>query len=43
VCLHRRETKATSVSKSAPGYRDSPDAKYKTTGFIAEIVSSLAL
>jgi hypothetical protein len=25
--------------RPAPAYRDSPDTKYKTTGFIPEIVS----
>jgi len=28
------------LSRAAPLYSDSPDAKYKTTGFIVEIVSS---
>src|SRR5882762_5865123 len=36
----RGEINATSTSKAAPGYRESPDAKYKTTECIVQIVSS---
>jgi hypothetical protein len=34
------ETVIASMSKAAPTYSESPDAKYKPTGFIAEILSA---